>query len=605
MASLADLVAKKRKSGGSITGSLSYGFRERMKETMDPRRMLNQNGLMTALFPKLKAYTAGEERTVKSSGLSKVSKIAESIISPSDSILDSINVNTQITAKNSMVLPAMHRDINVMRQNIVKLVKIKGGNATNKADMWFMKASTAEAAYETRTGKTNARKIKDTKPTPEKEKEDKGFFDGIFSMIKNLPVITALTKGLSALGSAVATIGTSIVGIVGVVGMVGGLFVRMLKVFAKSPLAWVVAAIGAGYLMDNWKDIQKSYGDLAGAIDTAKNIGGQTTTEAPQTPTTPTDAGQPTANKKTESLGASAGTTMKDLGVSQTVGNRAIAGAGAYGAYRTYKSYGAAKKLATTTAEKILDVRTMSAAQLANSTPKSVWGKFLAFVAKKSPKLWGKLAVKLMQMGTLATIPVVGWIGALINFGFTVWTAWELYELWKEFNNIEDNPTSPTQVTSPEMEAFGAGTPGAEPTPEQKTTNKNAMDPALTRDQVTINQNREKLKQVDEYVKNSFGKETVDGLPGSRKLTREELRSKATKLFGYDRDLGTKLNNANAQVAEQKRQTLKPVVTVNKSTNNKTVPSSPVGSSSNDVSVYDIEFMNLMGFSGTSLRGLV
>jgi hypothetical protein len=41
----------------------------------------------------------------------------------SDAKLDVISQNTKISAKNSMTMPSMARDMNVMRQNIVKLVQ--------------------------------------------------------------------------------------------------------------------------------------------------------------------------------------------------------------------------------------------------------------------------------------------------------------------------------------------------------------------------------------------------------------------------------------------------------------------------------------------------
>ncbi len=109
----------------------------------------------------------------------------------------------------------------------------------------------------------------------------------------------------------------------------------------------------------------------------------------------------------------------------------------------TKKLIDAAKK----TGEVILDVRTQSVGQLAKSAPKSMWGKFLAFVAKKSPGLFGKIGVKLAQATTLAAIPIGGWIMAAIQLGFTFWTAWELYELWREYNNAsDDESTTPTKV---------------------------------------------------------------------------------------------------------------------------------------------------------------
>ena len=56
-----------------------------------------------------------------------------------------------IIAKNSMSLPGMARDMNVLRQNIVKLVKLKGGKTSRfggKADEYFKDSKERENALE-------------------------------------------------------------------------------------------------------------------------------------------------------------------------------------------------------------------------------------------------------------------------------------------------------------------------------------------------------------------------------------------------------------------------------------------------------------------------
>jgi hypothetical protein len=68
--------------------------------------------------------------------------------------LDQIGENTKIAAKNSFVLPAMARDMNVMRQNIIKLVKMSGGKPSTKSDMFFLKAAERESAYESAMAKS-------------------------------------------------------------------------------------------------------------------------------------------------------------------------------------------------------------------------------------------------------------------------------------------------------------------------------------------------------------------------------------------------------------------------------------------------------------------
>lgn len=196
MATLSDLVRKQRERGGSITSSLSYGVKERLKEKLDPRQFLDQSGLLTALFPKLKAYKSGQPKDAKN-----IIKKLEKITSPEplgDVSFRIIETNTKISAKNTMVLPAMHRDINVMRQNIAKLVKAKGGTPTNKADMWFMNAKTMEAAYETRFNKKTPEKVEKEKETkPEGDSGLMGLLGGLVKQIGEM-INTAVSAALGA-----------------------------------------------------------------------------------------------------------------------------------------------------------------------------------------------------------------------------------------------------------------------------------------------------------------------------------------------------------------------------------------------------------------------
>lgn len=74
----------------------------------------------------------------------------------------------KIIAKNSMSLPGMARDMNVLRQNVVKLVKLKGGKSRGAADAYFLKEDERERALE-------AQKLKGGKATPAAaKKEDEG-----------------------------------------------------------------------------------------------------------------------------------------------------------------------------------------------------------------------------------------------------------------------------------------------------------------------------------------------------------------------------------------------------------------------------------------------
>ncbi len=139
----------------------------------------------------------------------------------------------------------------------------------------------------------------------------------------------------------------------------------------------------------------------------------------------------------------------------KAVVNTTVAAGGAFTAYQASKAVKEIPGLAAKTGEKILDARTQSVGQLAKSAPDTKWGRFLSYVAKKSPNLAGKVAVKLAQSATLMALPVAGWIAAAANLGVSAFTAYQLYELWKEFSDIDTGEpkevsTSPEPVLSPE-----------------------------------------------------------------------------------------------------------------------------------------------------------
>jgi hypothetical protein len=96
----------------------------------------------------------------------------------------------------------------------------------------------------------------------------------------------------------------------------------------------------------------------------------------------------------------------------------------------------------------------------AATKPNSVWGKFLEFVAKKSPRLFASIGYKLAGAGLAATVPGPGWIYAAVQLGMSVITAYELFDLWKQFNNLpstDDNVETPTLSTSTTPIVEGAG----------------------------------------------------------------------------------------------------------------------------------------------------
>lgn len=165
MTTLADLIKSRRESGQGVLKSLGKSLKDKIKEKIDPRQFINQAGILVALFPQLKTFKAKPINVKKPS-----EKITASpdITSPS---LENISLNTQMLAKNTMVLPAIHRDMNVMRQNIVKLVKLEGEKPATKADAWFRKSKFRETEYETKISKTVPKaKVKKVSKVPTQPK---------------------------------------------------------------------------------------------------------------------------------------------------------------------------------------------------------------------------------------------------------------------------------------------------------------------------------------------------------------------------------------------------------------------------------------------------
>lgn len=564
MSTLTELVRKRRQSGGSVGGSLSYGLKERAKETFDPRRIFKQDGLMTALFPKLRAYKSGKVDSMNRAA----PKLSAPEISSSEPILDLIQQNTKISAKNSLVLPAIHRDVNVMRQNIIKLVKLKDGEATNKSDMWFMKASTMEAAYENRL-KTKPTKKDDKKPTIDKDKDSKketGFIGQILEKVTGL--LKPILGVISTISKSVLFILAGISGVTLLATTIGRVLYKFLKLFVGSKIAKILGitalALGVNEFFDTFEGISNSINDFT------SKLGG------PQGDTSMVDG--------IIAPYAETGATVAGVG-------SAVAGANV--ANQTYK----ATKIVGKTSTAILDAKTMSVGQLAKSTPKTLWGKFLSFVAKKSPGLFGKIAVKLAQAGALAAIPIFGWVGAAINIGFSFWTAWELYELWKEFSKLSDEQKE-IEGNSPTLDSSQPNQAGATPTPTPAQNAAAANKPPLTKEDIVNNQELQKVKNVDSYVNNNYGKETIDGKPSSRKMSKEELRQKAMSIYGVDKAMADRVTSATSGVKEQQRAAMRPQISVTKSSSTKQAPSAQSGSSLEFASVYDIEFLKLLGMSG-------
>jgi murein DD-endopeptidase MepM/ murein hydrolase activator NlpD len=313
-------------------------------------------------------------------------------LSSSENIKD-LSVRLDIIGKNTLALPSMARDMFLVKQNIIKLVNFqKKGSAQEKSGDWLSRQMARETAYE-----SNLSKLKSQSATsPSKiTKANNGSSSGILGGLFNI---------LGSLGSVLGGLTVKFIGLRVIMKSFGLVFRLLTRFIMRSPIGLALGLVGASALLGSDANAASNDTDDETKSNTTKNIGNAA------------------AGLGATALGANAISTINKT-----------------------------RGLAAKTGSAILDARTMSVGQMANSTPKSYWGKFLRYVAKKSPLLWGRIGLKLAQAGALAAIPIFGWVGSAISLGFTVWMAWELYELWSEFNNVNDESrvtNSPSKINS-------------------------------------------------------------------------------------------------------------------------------------------------------------
>jgi hypothetical protein len=104
-----------------------------------------------------------------------------------------------IIAKNTMNSNAMARDMNVVRQNIMKLVTMGGGKASRGADMFFKDAAARESSYESQFKKSTEKSPAPLAKT-DNDKDKKSFLSTLFG------------GALSGIGLAIAALGKTLMG---------------------------------------------------------------------------------------------------------------------------------------------------------------------------------------------------------------------------------------------------------------------------------------------------------------------------------------------------------------------------------------------------------
>ena len=143
---LADILKQEYKSKGLFGGSAS-ALGKKSLEIIDIRNTLfGGSGLGSVVGQKL--FGRGYSATKKSDSPTSPLDVGQQLSSATSSLLQDISINTQISAKNSAALPKMAFDMNIMRQNIVKLVKSQGISPAKRGDMFFQSAKERESIYE-------------------------------------------------------------------------------------------------------------------------------------------------------------------------------------------------------------------------------------------------------------------------------------------------------------------------------------------------------------------------------------------------------------------------------------------------------------------------
>jgi len=275
---LTEIYLSQKAKGGGLGSALV----ERAKEKFDPRQTFSQSGLLAAMLPSLfKAYKSPTRAALKKTSplIEKESSFSPSLEGKVDLLVEesrAVKINTKMMAKNSLVMPMMARDMNLIRQNVQKITKIQGASAATKSDMFFKRSAEREKEYEEKKEKELAygvgKKLPFTKDSKGKDSGILGLLGGAFGGIGS-----ALGGIAGAAGGVLGSVGgiiTSILG--GIGGLVGGAFSGIFSILGSAlsgmGIYGVILAGAAGFaLYSLWKSLDFS-GVGSGIGDSLKSI---------------------------------------------------------------------------------------------------------------------------------------------------------------------------------------------------------------------------------------------------------------------------------------------------------------------------------------------
>lgn len=246
---LTEIYLAEKKAGGSLGSAIGKATLEKI----DPRQFFNQKGLLANILPSFfKTYKAPTGTASKPKTTSSIASVltTSSLENKVDALSEEtrlVGVNSRITAKNTLVLPMIARDMNLMRQNIFRLVKRQTGAATNKSDMFFAQAAGREVAYESKFRREGGVKSL-MSPTPSTSGSS-NVVGGVLSTLGGL-FKGALSGAGSLFGGLASVVGGVIGGIGGFLGGAAkGIFNVISGALGGAGILGILAAAGIGYIL--------------------------------------------------------------------------------------------------------------------------------------------------------------------------------------------------------------------------------------------------------------------------------------------------------------------------------------------------------------------
>jgi hypothetical protein len=238
---LAQILREELKSGSGLAKALVEASNATNREKSDIRNVFPKTGVLGQILEQAlgKGYRYKGKKSASAS-------------SDPTSISSALGAGAiRLTARNTMVLPAMARDMNIMKQNMQLLVRSSGKKAYSRPESDFHKfkiggpkKAAPKSAPSAGTGGSSAL---------EKMGTGMGLAGTVVSGLVS-GLFTVLTSGLSiagsVLGSAASLIGTALSGILGVGGSVAStIFGGLASVVGGMGIFGLVALAGAGFLV--------------------------------------------------------------------------------------------------------------------------------------------------------------------------------------------------------------------------------------------------------------------------------------------------------------------------------------------------------------------